>query len=90
MAFVITIALLSFAIFLGYKLTAGKTKKRKRIVWGVITMLVFSPLVSWLVSIAYATIEGSGWAGVALMMLLLPLIFLIGLILLLIGIFKKE
>ncbi|MFS0864378.1 hypothetical protein [Fredinandcohnia sp. 179-A 10B2 NHS] len=90
MAFVVTIALLALAVFIGYKLTAAKTKKRKRIVWGVITMLVFSPLVSWLVSIAYATIVESGWAGIALMMLLLPLIFLIGLVILLIGIFKKE
>jgi hypothetical protein len=42
------------------------------------------------VSVLYAISQEEGFAGVALMMLLFPIFFLIGLVTLLTGVFKKE
>lgn len=53
-------------------------------------MIAVAPLFSWLISIAYASIEGSGWAGIALLSIMLPTLFLIGLLILLVGVFRKK
>ena len=52
-------------------------------------MIVVAPLFSWLASQLYGIYEESGWAAVALSAILLPVIFLVGLIILLTGVFQK-
>jgi hypothetical protein len=64
--------------------------KTKRIIWGLTTMFVIAPLLSWLIGMSYGIYEGSGFAAAAVMMILFPILFLTGLVILLIGIFKKE
>ncbi|MGE1194414.1 hypothetical protein ACQJ18_06930 [Priestia megaterium] len=58
--------------------------------WGTTTILIIAPFFSWAVSILFAISQEEGFAGVALMMLLFPLFFLVGLVVLLIGFLKKE
>ncbi|MEI2443440.1 hypothetical protein V8V73_23040, partial [Priestia megaterium] len=58
--------------------------------WGTTTIVIIAPSFSWAVSILFAISQEEGFAGVALMMLLFPFFFLVGLVTLLIGVFKKE
>lgn len=78
-----------FGVFLAYKLTKGKNIKRQYIVWGIILMLAISPFLSFAIGLTYALIEQNGWAGL-IMVYIFPVLFLVGLILLLVGLFKKE
>ncbi|HYK74401.1 MAG TPA: hypothetical protein VEV44_15000 [Pseudoneobacillus sp.] len=90
MAIIVGIIILATSLFIAYKLSIGQSPKKKYIIWGLTTMFAITPLFSWLVSILFAVSVGDGFAAVALMMLLLPLFFVIGLSMLLIGIFRKE
>ncbi|WP_416147633.1 hypothetical protein ACM26V_15505 [Salipaludibacillus sp. HK11] len=81
----IIILIIVIAIAIACILSVNKSKKRKLIVWGLTTMLAIAPLLSWLISISYAISEGSGWAGVGLMWILLPLLLLVGLVLIVAG-----
>lgn len=65
----------------------GKSRKVKYIVWGLVTALVIAPSVSIMIGHLYAGYEAEGFAGVAMIMIMFPLIFLIGIVILLIGIF---
>ena len=87
---VVAIIILTVALVIAYQLSNSKSKKRKYIVWGITTMLAITPLFSWLISNAYASIEGSGWAGVAMLSIMLPILFLVGLVILLVGVFRKK
>lgn len=90
MAFGIAILILFIGLALALHFSKGKTKKRKYIVWGITTMLVIAPLLSWLISISYGISVGDGFAAIGLLMLLFPLIFLVGIILLVVGAFSKK
>ncbi len=74
---------------MAYQLTKGKSKKRKYIIWGINTMLTIAPFFSFAIGLSYALIVQNGWAAM-LMWLLFPIIFIIGLGLLLVGIFKRN
>lgn len=52
-------------------------------------MLVIAPLFAWVISIFYGIKEGDGFATVGLMAILFPTLFLVGLVILLVGAFKK-
>ncbi|WP_375199748.1 hypothetical protein [Bacillus sp. RS11] len=80
---------LALALGVAFMISHGKSNKEKYIIWGITMMLVIAPLFSWVVSILYGVYEGEGFAAVALMMVMFPLLFLIGLVLLLMGILKK-
>ncbi|SES18609.1 hypothetical protein SAMN04487944_12267 [Gracilibacillus ureilyticus] len=71
------------------QLSKGKTKKRKYIVWGITLMVAISPFLSFALGLTYAVIEKSGFAAL-IAFYIFPVIFLIGLIMLLVGIFKKN
>ena len=90
MELLFALAIIFFGVYLGFVLTVKKSVKRKFIVWGLITIFLFTPFLGWFISIQVAIAEGDGFAAVAMMMILFPLFFLIGLILLLYGIFKKK
>lgn len=90
MAIGVALTVLVVGLMFASGLSQGKSAKRKYIVWGTTTILIIAPFFSWAVSILFAISQEEGFAGVALMMLLFPFFFLIGLVTLLIGIFKKE
>jgi len=90
MAIGVALTVLVLGVMFASGLSQGKSAKRKYIVWGTTTILIIAPFFSWVVSILFAISEKEGFAGVALMMLLFPFFFLVGLATLLIGIFKKE
>lgn len=54
------------------------TKKKMYIIWGLITMFLIAPLVSWGIGILYGVSEGSGFAAGTLFIVLLPIFFFIG------------
>ena len=85
--FAISIILAGLAAALFY--SNEKTKKRKYIIWGITLMVVVAPFLSFLIGLTYAFIVKNGWAGLV-MWYIFPLIFIIGLVLLLIGVLKKE
>lgn len=93
MNFELTFTLVSIGLILGVVaalfISKNKLKKTKMIIWGLTLMIVVAPLFSWLVSQLYGIYEESGWAAVALSAILFPVIFLLGLIILLIGVFQK-
>ncbi|MCQ9283253.1 hypothetical protein NQ129_15795 [Priestia aryabhattai] len=90
MAIGVALLVLVLGLMFASGLSQGKSAKRKYIVWGTTTILIIAPFFSWAVSILFAISQEEGFAGVALMMLLFPFFFLVGLVTLLIGIFKKE
>ncbi|WP_230874957.1 hypothetical protein [Lysinibacillus cavernae] len=61
----------------------------KYIIWGITILFIISPLLSWVVSILYGIHKGDGFAAVALLMVMSPFLFLVGLVTLLLGVFKK-
>ncbi|MEE3897374.1 hypothetical protein [Priestia megaterium] len=89
MPFVVGYGVAIIGAMIAYQLSNGKTKKRKYIVWGIALMLAIAPFLSFAVGLTYAVIAKNGWAAL-IMWYIFPVIFVIGLIVLLIGIFKKE
>lgn len=53
-------------------------------------MLAIAPFLSFAIGLTYAVITEDGWAKFLIMWYIFPIIFVIGLIVLLIGIFKKK
>ncbi|MCJ7989922.1 hypothetical protein MUB15_12375 [Priestia sp. OVS21] len=90
MAIGVALTVLVVGLMFASGLSRGKTAKRKYIVWGTTIILIIAPSFSWAVSILFAISQEEGFAGVALMMLLFPFFFLVGIVTLLIGVFKKE
>ncbi|MFZ7825725.1 hypothetical protein ACO1DI_22105 [Priestia sp. 40] len=52
-------------------------------------MLAIAPFLSFAIGLTYAVIAKNGWAAL-IMWYIFPIIFVIGLIVLMIGIFKRE
>ncbi|WHY99292.1 hypothetical protein [Peribacillus simplex] len=89
MAFAVGYGIAFIGALVAYQLSKGKSKKRKHIVWGIALMLAISSFLSFAVGLTYAFIVGNGWAAL-IMWYLFPIGFIIGLIMLLVGIFKKK
>ncbi|QCR31204.1 hypothetical protein [Lysinibacillus sp. SGAir0095] len=90
MAFGVAIFILIVGLVLAFYFTLGKSIKRKFIIWGITTMFAIAPFFTWLVSISFAIMVGDGFAGIGLMLIMFPIILLIGIVLLLVGIFIKP
>ncbi|MEH7348952.1 hypothetical protein [Gottfriedia acidiceleris] len=89
MAIFIAILIAFFGAALALVFTIGQSRKRKYIIWGIANIVAIGPFLSFAIGVTYAIIEGDGWAAM-LMWVLYPIIFLIGLIQLIIGIFMKK
>ncbi|WP_245698245.1 hypothetical protein [Sporosarcina ureilytica] len=72
-----------------YLLSMGKSKKRKYTIWGIAVMLPISLPLAYSIGITYSFIVEDPWATI-LLLYVFPVIFIVGLILLLVGIFKKN
>lgn len=89
MAIIVALAIAILCSVLAYQLSKGKSKKRKYIIWGITTMLAIAPSVSFSIGLIYAIIVRNGWAAL-IMWYLFPILFIIGLIMVFVGIFKKD
>ncbi|MED3949480.1 hypothetical protein [Priestia aryabhattai] len=89
MPFVVGYGISIIGAIIAYQLSKEKTKKRKYIVWGIALMLAIAPFLSFAIGLTYAVIAKNGWAAL-IMWYIFPIIFVIGLIVLMIGIFKRE
>ncbi|MED4156355.1 hypothetical protein [Priestia aryabhattai] len=89
MPFVVGYGIAIIGAIIAYQLSKEKTKKRKYIVWGIALMLAIAPFLSFAIGLTYAVIAKNGWAAL-IMWYIFPIIFVIGLIVLMIGIFKRE
>ncbi|WP_235816490.1 hypothetical protein [Bacillus massilinigeriensis] len=89
MAIVVGYGIAFIGAFVANMLSVGKSKKRKYKVWGIALMVPISPALSFALGLTYAIIEKNGWAALS-MIYIFPIIFIIGLVMLLVGIFKKE
>ncbi|WP_157842774.1 hypothetical protein [Bacillus alkalisoli] len=87
---VLAATILVLTLIIGVILSNGKWKDKKFIVWGIITMVCIAPLLSWIVSVQYGIKDGDGFAGIALMMVMFPIIFLVGLIILFMGVYRQK
>lgn len=88
----IGISIFTIIILLGivFMLTVGKPVKRKWTIWGLAIMFGIGPVLAWLIGICVGIYVGGGFAAAAIMVMLVVLFFVIGLISLTIGIFKKD
>ncbi|MGD6781696.1 hypothetical protein ACQCT3_19275 [Sutcliffiella horikoshii] len=66
-----------------------KFENRRLIIWGLITMLSIAPFFSWIVAILVGVSVGDGFAAVAVMWLMVPILFLIGVGMVGAGVYKK-
>ncbi|MEH7306069.1 hypothetical protein [Neobacillus drentensis] len=89
MAIFVALAIAILGSIVAYQLSKGKSKKRKYIVWGITSMVAIAPFLSFSIGLTYAIIVRNGWAAM-IMLYLFPIIFILGLIMLLVGIFKKK
>ncbi|UZM97598.1 hypothetical protein OL548_21060 [Lysinibacillus sp. MHQ-1] len=89
MAIGVVVIALVLIVSIVFIICLGKSKKTTFIIWGITLMVVIAPLFAWVVSILYGIKEGDGFAAVGLMVILFPFLFLIGLVILLVGVFKK-
>lgn len=90
MAIAVPILVLILAFALAYQLSERKSTTRKYIVWGIIIMVAIAPFLSFLIGMTFGMIVSSGWAIGGITVILFPILFLVGLITLLMGIFQKK
>jgi cytochrome bd-type quinol oxidase subunit 2 len=89
MAFVIALLIVLVGLIAAFQLTEGRSEKGKYIVWGIVTMIAFAPFLSFVIGVMYGVVVRNSWAT-SIIMFLSPLIFVIGLIILLLGIYKND
>ncbi|MDE4085193.1 hypothetical protein PO902_09180 [Planococcus maritimus] len=77
------------SVFLAFLLSVNKPKKKKYMIWGIALMIPISPALAFAIGRHYAVIVENGWAAL-IMWYIFPFVFIIGLIMLLVGIYKKE
>ncbi|WP_160725643.1 hypothetical protein [Bacillus sp. USDA818B3_A] len=89
MAIIVALAIAIMGFIIAYQLSKGQSKKRKYIVWGITTMIAIAPFLSFSIGLTFAFIVRNGWASM-IMWVLFPIMFLLGLILLLVGVVKGK
>lgn len=87
---VFAIVILIIAIILAIVLSHRQPTKMKYIIWGITTILVIAPLLSWLAGILFAINVGDGFAGMLIMIYGFILIAIVGIALLLKGLSMKK
>lgn len=75
--------------FVAALISINKSKKNKLKIWGIALMVPISPALAFAIGRHYAVIVENGWAAL-IMFYIFPFIFIIGLVMLLVGMFKKE
>ncbi|WP_042476432.1 hypothetical protein [Bacillus ndiopicus] len=75
-----------------YYIVRRKSKKIKVMTFGISSLFIITPLVSWVIAMTVASYEGDGFAGVAMLMLTLPIGWVLSLALIIYGVvlFVKD
>lgn len=89
MAILVGLVITIVGLVIAFQLSNGKSIKRKYVVWGITIMVAIAPFLSFSIGLTYAMMVKDGWSAM-IMWVLFPLFFIVGLILLLTGIFKKK
>jgi amino acid transporter len=89
MAIIIGYVIAFIGGLVAFLLSIDKPKNKKYKVWGIALMVPISPALAFAIGLTYAVSVGSGWAGL-IMWYIFPFVFIVGLVMLLVGIFKKE
>ncbi|MBR2076388.1 MAG: hypothetical protein IJ878_03260 [Exiguobacterium sp.] len=89
MAIAIGYLIAGLGAFVAYWFSTGEARNTKFRIWGIALMIPISPALAFSIGLSYAISVQNGWAGL-IMWFIFPVIFLSGLALLLIGLFKKE
>ena len=84
----VAVLVLILSLVIGVVLSR-KYEDKALIIWGLITMLSIDPFFSWIVEMLVAVSVGDGFAAVAVMWLMVPILFLIGVGMLGAGLYKK-
>lgn len=66
------------------------SKRKLYITWGIVTMLLIAPLLSWVIGILYGVSVSDGFAGGGLMVILFPIIFVIGILIFIKGLKEPK
>ncbi|MEH7333077.1 hypothetical protein V7161_10595 [Neobacillus drentensis] len=88
-AIMVALAIAILGSVVAWQFSKGKSKKRKYIICGITIMVAIAPFLSFSIGLTYAFIVRNGWAGL-IMWILFPIIFILGLIVLLVGVFKEK
>ena len=89
MAIIVGYVIALIGALIAYQLSNDKPKKTKFKVWGIALMVLISPALSFAMGLTYAVMVQNGWARLV-MWYISPVIFMIGLSMLLVGIFRKN
>ncbi|WP_245728969.1 hypothetical protein [Thalassobacillus cyri] len=89
MAIAIGYVIAFIGALVAFLLSVDKPKNNKYKVWGIALMVPISPALAFAIGLTYAFIVENAWAGL-IMWYIFPFIFIIGLVMLMVGIFKKE
>lgn len=89
MAIAIGYLIAGLGAFVGYWLSTGEARNTKLKIWGIALMIPISPALAFSIGLSYAISVQNGWAAL-IMWFIFPVIFLSGLALLLVGLFKKD
>lgn len=81
--------LLVVGIIIAIWLSLNKSKESKYMIWGITTILIFAPVLSWLIGRFYGLNEGSGFAMMAVFVVMFPILLIVGVFLSWIGIKKR-
>lgn len=76
----VSIFVLCFIIVIAY-IFRRESKKVRLLTYGLSLLFVITPLVSWVISMVYALYEQDGFAGIGMLILLLPIGIMLSLIL---------
>jgi len=89
MAIAIGYLIACIGAFVAYWFSAGESRQTKFKIWGIALMVPISPALAFSLWLSYAFSVQNAWAGLV-MWFIFPAVFLLGLTLLLVGMFKKE
>ncbi|MBM7553966.1 hypothetical protein [Thalassobacillus pellis] len=89
MAIIVGYVIAFIGALAAYQLSKGTPKKRKYKVWGIALMVPISPALAFAIGSNYAFIVKNGWATL-IMWYIFPVIFIIGFVMLMVGILMKE
>ncbi|MEL4023836.1 hypothetical protein [Lysinibacillus endophyticus] len=84
------IIVLVLAIISAIFLSRGKTNKRKFLIWGIATIIIIAPLLSWVAGILFGIGVGDGFAGMTIMIYGFVFLEVVGFSILYFGIFNRE
>lgn len=78
------------SIWLGVILTKGQSNTQKWIMWGLLLILGIGPSISWLLGVVSSVVFEDGFTGMATLIVTYAVLFIVGLLAIVVGLFKKD